>query len=132
MKFLFTLNFTIMKNLILIIIVSFFLLTSCGVNQAILVNQNQNSTQVQLTANNFKVVDKVSGSAEVVYVLIFGGMNRTQLYENAYAAMVNNAGLQSGSRALVNIITEEHVGGVPPFYYKRTITVSANVIEFTR
>ncbi|MEO9871428.1 MAG: DUF6567 family protein [Ekhidna sp.] len=44
--------------------------------------------------------------------------------------MVNKAEL-TGSRALVNIMTEEHIGGVPPFYYKRTINVSAHVIEFT-
>jgi hypothetical protein len=29
-------------------------------------------------------------------------------------------------------VTEEHLGGVPPFYYTRTITVSASVIEFTK
>ena len=107
-------------------------LNSCGINYANVVNLNQNATQVHLASNNFKVVDKVSGTAEVSYILIFGGMNRKQLYKNAYAEMVNAANLASGSKALVNVLTEEHLGGVPPFYYTRTITVSANVIEFVK
>ena len=48
-------------------------------------NQNQNSTQVHLADNNFEVVQKVTGSAEVNYVLLVGGINKRQLYENAYA-----------------------------------------------
>lgn len=106
-------------------------LSSCGFNSALVLNNNQNSTQVQLSSNNYKVVDKVSGSAEVEYILMIGGLDKRQLYENAYSAMVTKANL-AGSKALINIVTEEHVGGVPPFYYKRTLTVSANVIEFTR
>ena len=95
-------------------------------------NHNQNTTQVQLTGNNYKVVDKISGSSSVPYVLFFGGMNKTQLFENAYSNMVSKANLMNGSKALINIMTEEHLGGVPPFYYKRTVTVSAYVIEFTK
>jgi hypothetical protein len=108
------------------------LLSGCGFNNAIILNHNQNSTQVQLAGNNFKVIDKVSGKAEVSYILMIGGLDTRQLYENAYSAMMDKANLTGGSKAVVNIVTEEHIGGVPPFYYKRTITVSANVIEFTR
>jgi len=64
--------------------------------------------------------------------LIFGGTNRKNLYNEAYAAMIEQADLTSGSRTITNILTEEHVGGVPPFYYKRTLTVSGTVVEFTR
>lgn len=105
-------------------------ISSCGVGIAYTSNQNQNSTQVHLSQNNFEVVGKASGNSEVSYVLIFGGMNKKQLYEKAYSEMVKAADL-SGSKALVNIVTEEHVGGLPPFYYTRTITVSAHIIEFT-
>ena len=108
------------------------LLSSCGFNSALVLNHNQNNTQVQLSSGNYKVVDKVSGTAEVEYILMIGGLDKRQLYENAYSAMVNKANLLNSSKALINIVTEEHVGGVPPFYYKRTLTVSANVIEFTR
>lgn len=107
-------------------------LSSCGINNAMIINHNQSATQVQLGSNNYKVVQRVSGSADVTYVLIFGGLNKKQLYDNAYTDMVNKANLMNGAKALANIVTEEHVGGVPPFYYKRTVTVSAHVIEFTK
>ena len=107
-------------------------LSSCGIGYSTIVNDNQNTTQVHLSGNNFRVIDKISGSAEVTHVLIFGGMKKTQLYENAYSAMISKANLINTSRALINIVTEEHIGGAPPFFYKRTITVSAHVIEFTK
>lgn len=106
-------------------------LSSCGVNRAWVLNQNQNATQVQLSSNNFKVVGQVKGSAEVAYVLIFGGAKKKYLYESAYQEMLQNAELTTGSKTLTNLLTEEHIGGVPPFFYKRTVTVSANIIEFT-
>ncbi|MFC2126537.1 DUF6567 family protein [Bacteroidota bacterium] len=123
-----------MKNLLTIsaVIILLLSLNSCGISLTTVLNQNQNLTEVHLNSNNFKIVDKVSGSAEVSYVLIFGGMNKTQLFENAYADMVRDANLESGSKALINIVTEDHIGGVPPFYYTRTTTVSAHVIEFIR
>lgn len=116
-----------LRALAAIVLLTF--MSSCGVGYAYVFNHNQNATQVHLAENNFNVVDKVSGSAEVSYVLIFGGMSKSQLYKNAYEQMVKEAEL-TGSKALINVLTEEHVGGIPPFYYKRTITVSANVVEF--
>ncbi len=122
-----------MKNLgiIAIFTLSLLALSSCGVNNALIANLNQSSTQVELSGNNYKTIERVTGSAEVEYILLIGGINRRQLYANAYADMLNNADLMTNSRALVNIVTEEHFGGVPPFYIKRTITVSAHLIEFT-
>ena len=108
------------------------LISSCGMNYANMLNQNQNATQVQLSSANYKIVDRVTGTAEVKYIFLIGGINKRQLYENAYSAMVAKANLMNSSRALINIVTEEHVGGVIPFYMKRTLTVSANVIEFTK
>ena len=118
------------KSFPLLLIVSLAFFYSCGVSGAYVYNENQNSTQVHLAGNNYHVIDQISGDSEVSYVLIFGGLNKKKLYENAYSDMIKKADL-SGSKALVNIVTEEHVGGVPPFYYTRTITVSAHVIEFT-
>src|SRR5689334_20070442 len=103
------------------------MLASCGINSSLVVNQNQSATQVQLSGKNFKVTDRISGSASVKYIMLVGGLRHKQLYDNAYAAMVAKAGLTGGARALVNIVTEEHIGGLPPFYYKRTITVSGHV-----
>ncbi len=123
-----------MKKLLFIIFIvgTASLLSSCGINFASISNHNANETQVQLTNNNFKVIDKINGSAEVSYVLIFGGLSMKRLYENAYSAMMDKANLQGSPRAVINIITEERLHGFPPFYYTRTVTVSANVIEFTK
>ncbi|MBL0008936.1 MAG: hypothetical protein IPP25_17625 [Saprospiraceae bacterium] len=72
-----------MKNILSIFaaIFAMALFSSCGVNMATITNHNANETQVQLSNNNFKVLDKIQGSAEVSYVLIFGGINKKQLYE---------------------------------------------------
>ncbi len=123
-----------MKNIISISVVVIIaaLMTSCGINYSAISNLNQNSTQVHLTNNNFKVVDKVVGTSDVSHVLIFGGMNKRHLYEDAYADMMNKANFGGNARALVNIVTEEHIGGFFPIYFTRTVTVSANVIEFTK
>ena len=115
-----------------LVIFAFLLLQSCGVNQAIVLNHNQNSTQVQLSEANFRNVGRVMGTDSVSYVLIFGGMKKKQMYQRAYAAMLDKADLGSGARAVVNLVTEEHVGGVIPLFYRRTLTVSGQVIEFTR
>lgn len=107
-------------------------LSSCGIGAALVTNHNQNATEVHLSENNFKVIDQVIGSSETSFVMGIGGMNKRQLYENAYSAMMKKANLMNGSRAIINVMTEEHVNGFAPFYIRRTITVSAQVIEFTR
>ena len=107
-------------------------LNSCGIGHAYVTNHNQNATEVHLSQNNFKVIDQVSGSSETSYVLAIGGVDKRQLYENAYSAMLKKANLLNGSKAIINVMTEEHVSGFAPFYIRRTITVSAQVVEFTR
>ncbi len=107
-------------------------LSSCGIGTALVTNHNQNATEVHLSGNNFKVIDQVSGSSETSYVMAIGGRNKRQLYENAYSAMMKKANLLNGSKAIINVMTEEHVSGFAPFFVRRTITVSAQVVEFTR
>lgn len=114
-----------------LILLSTFL-SSCGIGTAHITNHNQNATQVHLGQNNFKVIDQVSGSSEASYILAIGGMNKRQLYENAYSAMMKKANLLNGSKAIINVMTEEHFSGFAPFFVRRTITVSAQVVEFTR
>ena len=115
---------------VLILLAGF--LNSCGIGHALVTNHNQNATEVHLSGNNFKVIDQVSGSSEVSYVLAIGGMKKRQLYENAYSMMMKKANLLNGSKAIINVMTEEHVGGFAPFFVRRTMTVSAQVVEFTR
>ncbi len=107
-------------------------LNSCGVGIALVTNHNQNATEIHLSQNNFKVIDQVSGSSEASYVLAIGGIKKRQLYENAYSTMMKKANLMNSSKAIINVMTEEHVSGFAPFFIRRTITVSALVVEFTR
>jgi hypothetical protein len=107
-------------------------LSSCGIGTALVTNHNQNATEVHLSGNNFKVIDQVSGSSEASYVFAIGGVNKRQLYENAYSTMMKKANLLNGSKAIINVMTEEHYSGFAPFYVRRTISVSAQVVEFTR
>ena len=46
--------------------------------------------------------------------------------------MTYQAKLVGGPRTITNAVTEEHISGVFPVYFKRTITVRGNVVEFTR
>ena len=115
---------------VLVVIAAIFV-SSCGTNLAITTNNNLNTTHVQLAQENYRVVDSLKGSASVPYIFFIGGLNRKHLYGNAYSSMMKKANLMEGSRAVVNIFTEEHIGGVFPFYYERTVTVSGYVIEFT-
>lgn len=122
-----------MKKLrILLVAGASLLLSSCGVNYTMVTNHNHNLSQVQLSSNNFKVVDRVSGSAEVKYIVAIGGLKKKQLYEQAYSAMLTKANLMNSSKAVINIVTEEHASFITPFVVRRSITVSANVIEFSR
>jgi len=107
-------------------------LTSCGANFAVTGNYNVNNTQVQLSNANFTIVDKITGNSHASYVFFIGGLGEHQLYENAYSAMMSKADLTKGARAVCNVLTEEQVEGFIPFFWTRTITVSANVIEFTK
>jgi len=107
-------------------------LSSCGIGTALVTNHNQNATEVHLSGNNFKVIDQISGSSEASYVFAIGGMDKRQLYENAYSTMMKKANLLNGSKAIINVMTEEHFSGFAPFFVRRTITVSAQVVEFTR
>lgn len=106
--------------------------TSCGYNVANVINANTNSTDVELSSNNFKVVDRVAGSSDVTYILGIGGMSAQQLHDNAYSDMVKKANLTGNSRALANVLTEWHLGGFFPIFYTLTVSVSANVVEFTK
>ena len=118
-------------NYSLLLLLTTFL-SSCGIGTAFVTNHNQNATEVHLSGNNFKVIDQVSGSSEASYILAIGGMSKRRLYENAYSTMMKKANLMNGSKAIINVITEEHFSGFAPFFVRRTITVSAQVVEFTR
>lgn len=107
------------------------LLSACGMSSAVITNQNQNSTQVILSGNNFRVVQQVKGSASVQYFFFMGGTWKGSLYARAYSEMMSQVNMMEGPRAIVNVVTSENVDGLFPLYFLKTITVSAEVIEFT-
>jgi hypothetical protein len=105
--------------------------SSCGSHRGAFINNNNNTTQVELSEKNFKVVRKVSGQSTATYVLGIGGITNKSLIENARSNMMSNADIVGSSKAIINMTTESHSTLVYPFFYQKTITVSGYVVEFT-
>ncbi len=122
-----------MKNLKIILFLSILAisLTSCGINMALFTDKNSNVTHVELSKKNFKVLERVTGKSSATYYLSVGGMKNKDLINMATADMVAKANLTGTSKALINTTTDVHKGGVCFLYSKITVTVSAQVIEFT-
>lgn len=87
-------------------------------------------THVELSENNFKVVDRVSGSASLTYVFGFGGIAKQGLIEQAKANMMNKIEAEGKPIAIANM-TVESASSIILIVRKYTVTVSADVIEFT-
>lgn len=116
------------KSIIAIAIVSMF--ASCAIHSGLPKNTNTNTTKVTLQDNNFTVVQKVSGSSTGLTVLGFGGSFKP-LVAQARANMLASAELTGSSRAVINEIVEVN-DKFFVFFIKKTVTVSAYVIEFTK
>ena len=112
------------------ILVISVILSGCGIQRAIVLNTNNNVTNVELSKKNFKVLEKVSGTSTATYIFGIGGLTKKSLIENAKTEMLSNSHLEGNARAIVNVTVEEHFR----FYlvvFKRTIIVNGYVIEFT-
>jgi hypothetical protein len=107
------------------------LLAGCGVTTTINGNINNATTNVDLSKKNFKVIERVRGTASNYYVIGMGGLIDRSLTENAKAEMMSNAKLSDGSKAVAFITTDTHTSLVLPIFMQKTITVSGYVIEFT-
>jgi hypothetical protein len=83
----------------ILILFSAIALSACGVNHAFLLNQNLNTTHDQLSYYKFKIVEKVTGSADVENELC-NGMSKTRLHENTYVDMLSNSKLMDSSKPL--------------------------------
>ncbi len=114
-----------------IVFLTSILMTSCGIHSAKVGNINNNTTNVELSKKNFKVIDRVSGKSTATYVLGIGGLSNKALIEKAKTKMLENANLTGSSKAIINVTTESHTTLVVPFFYQKTVTVSAHIIEFT-
>lgn len=106
-------------------------LNSCGINMGFLTDKTRTITHVELSKKNFKVLDRVSGTSSATYVLGFGGMKNKDLTDMAMNDLLSKANLNGGAKALANTTVDVHKGGLPFFYSKITVKISAHVVEFT-
>lgn len=104
-------------------------LSGCGINATMLSNLNTTQTVVELGEDNYKIIERVEGSASDTYLFLIGGFRTKNLYNQAMADLMSKADL-SGSRALVNVVTEQHIESYI-VYAKVSITTSAHIVEFT-
>jgi hypothetical protein len=117
------------KNITLFITVLIMLaLSSCGIHSTLSSNQNQNQTQVVLARKNYKIIQKVTGSATNTSIFGIGGGMRA-LVSRARAKMLDNIDF-AGSRAIINENIETN-DRIIFFVNTKTVTVSAYLIEFT-
>jgi len=84
--------------------------------------------QVVLDRGNFKVVGRFSGQAEALYGLRLFGPDRQALADQAWSDLSRRAGLPDSKRSAVNVIVDLKTSW-SPFHLKRTLTVSALVLE---
>ena len=118
-------------KLIFSILTTAILLSSCGIHSNNSINTNSNITNVELSKKNFRVVERVKGESTATYVFGMGGIYNKSLIEIAKNQMFENADLTGGAKAIVNVTTESHLTFVLPFFYRKTIIVSAHIVEFT-
>ena len=116
-----------------LIIAIFGLFTmNCGLPPIGYMGHNTN-TQVVLKEANFRVIGRVSGEASASFILLIGPTN-SRLYAKAQSKLYKKANLKNNekSRALINLTTD--IGYdyfiYPLLYFKKTVTISADVVEF--
>jgi len=119
-----------MKKLFFSMFVSVSLFSGCASHSAYTGNLNTHQTNVELSSNNFKVVNEVSGSATATYVFGIGGLSKKSLVQVARQEMLSKADLVGGSKALVNETLDTKTSFFFLFW-KKKVNTSAHVVEFT-
>ncbi|MDR1369671.1 MAG: hypothetical protein LBJ72_06050 [Dysgonamonadaceae bacterium] len=114
---------------VLFVIAMLFSFSSCAIHSVLTNNVNNSTTNVVLEKNNYKIIQKVKGSASGTSVLIFGGSFRP-LIEKARSKMLENAELIGTSRAVINETVEVNNKSYVGIVNVKTVTVSAYVVEF--
>lgn len=117
-----------MKHLFLFIAAA-VLMAGCASHHGLTANLNNNTTQVTLSQANYTVTKRVQGQATATYVLGIGGLNREALVAEARANMLENANLIGTSGAVIAETVEIKNTNLI-VVRKRTVTVSAHVVEF--
>ena len=112
-----------------LVVTLLFSFSSCGIHSGLTTNVNNHTTNVVLGQNNFKVIQKVVGTASGTSVFGIGGSFKP-LIEKARAKMLESADLIGTSRAVINETVEINKKNYVGIVNVRTVTVSAYVIEF--
>lgn len=106
-----------------------FLSTSCALHDGLTNNLNHNNTVVELSDNNYQVIDYVKGNASCTYIFGIGGLDKDALVEKAKSEMYRKADLQGKARALTNISIDTQYSFFP-IVRKMSVTASGHVVEF--
>lgn len=106
------------------------LLASCGINQNLTFNANQNQTNVVLSQKNFHVVKTVEAEVSATYIFCIGGLSKKALHNNAVAELTKKAGM-TGSQALINVTVHDS-GRIFFVWNKFTCHAKGTVIEFDK
>lgn len=117
-----------MRKIAIIIILMLF--SSCGIHNPNILNNTQIVTTVNLSGNNYRIIDKISARATATYILGIGGLKNKALLERAKAGLYEKANLTGSARAITYITYDTHYSLIYPVYYRVTITASGYVIDF--
>jgi len=108
-----------------------FLVTGCAFHNGLTNNFNNNNTTVELSEDNFKVVNYVQGDAHCTYIFGIGGLNKEALVEKAKSEMYRRADLKGKPRAIANISVDTKYN-IFPIVRRIKVTASGHVIEFEK
>jgi PBP1b-binding outer membrane lipoprotein LpoB len=118
-------------KLVIMLAVAAVLLSSCHASHSALSrNENVNTTQVVLAKKNYKVLEKIEGTATTVSVFGLGNHGMKTLVSNARADMLSKVNFIGGSKAIINENIE--INNRTIFMVStKSVNVSAYLIEFT-
>ena len=89
-------------------------------------------SSVVLNQKNFKIIKTVKGEASAKYFLGIGGFSvRDGLYADARAQILASNPLQEG-QALANIVTDYETKNVLGLWWKTSVIMTADIVEFTK
>jgi len=119
-----------MKKLRLLpLFIGLIFFSSCAFHSGLVNNFNNNTTTVELSKNNFKIVDYVKGSAHCTYVFGIGGLSKDALVEKAKSEMYRKADLQGKAKTIANISIDTKYSSFP-IVKRVTVTASGHVVQF--
>jgi hypothetical protein len=118
------------KWFIVLLLASVTLSSCMGIHNALSSNENVNTTEVVLSRKNYKIVERIEGSASTYSVFGIGNHGWKTLVANARREMLLKTNLIGTSRAIINENIEINHRMIFMVSIK-TVNVSAYVIEFT-